>query len=213
MAEDFLGSLIGSPARARILRAFVFNQSEPLSLAQTGRRASVSPRVAEREVRALESLHVIRKSKNAPAPKKAWRLSKKKTKRAGGKKGETTWGLDPEFKFSRALSMFVHEVSPIRYDKITAALKRTGKMSIIIISGAFMGDPTRPADLLLAGEGMNDARVETAVRALESHFGREIRYAYFSTPEFRYRLTIQDRLVRETLDYPHLVLLDRAKLL
>src|SRR3989344_4479321 len=43
--------------------------------------------------------------------------------------------------------------------------------------------------------------------------GREIRYAVFSTPEFRYRLTIQDRLIRDTLDYPHLVLLDKTRLL
>src|SRR3989344_847814 len=39
------------------------------------------------------------------------------------------------------------------------------------------------------------------------------REAAFSTPEFRCRLTIQDKLIRDTLDFPHLVLWDRARLL
>lgn len=213
MAEDFLGSFIGNTARARILRAFIFSQSEPLTLAQAAKRSGVSPRVGEREIRALEALGIIRRSKSAPTPKAARRLSKKKAKHSSAKKTEAAWGLHPDFKYSRALSMFVHEVSPVRYNKIIETLKRAGKVSIVIISGSFMGDPSRPADLLVVGDGMNDARVEGAVRSLEPHFGREIRYASFSTPEFRYRLTIQDRLIRETLDYPHLVLLDRTKLL
>lgn len=212
MAEDFLGSLLGSPARARILRAFVFNQSEPLTLAQIVKRAGTSAKVVAREIRALEGIGIVRAAKSAPAPKRAWRVSKKKAKNSGAK-AELAWSLDSESKHFRALSMFVHEVSPVRYDKITQALKRAGKTSVVIISGSFMGDPSRPADLLVAGDGLNEARIETAVRALEPHYGREIRYASFSVPEFRYRLTIDDRLIRDTLDFPHLVLLDRAKIL
>jgi hypothetical protein len=76
-----------------------------------------------------------------------------------------------------------------------------------------MGDPSRPADLIIAVDSYNERRLDQAVRELEPRFGREIRYAAFSTPEFRYRLTVQDRLIRDTLDYPHLVLLDRTRLL
>ena len=66
---------------------------------------------------------------------------------------------------------------------------------------------------LLAADGLNEGRLERAIRTLEPEFGREIRYAAFSTTEFRYRLTVQDRLIRDTLDYPHLVLLDKTRLL
>ena len=76
-----------------------------------------------------------------------------------------------------------------------------------------MGDPSRPADLLLAADGYNESRIEQAVRKLEPQIGREIRYAVFSTPEFRYRLTVHDRLIRDTLDFPHLILLDKTRLL
>ena len=107
----------------------------------------------------------------------------------------------------------MHEATPARYDTITTALKRTGRLATIVLSGNFMGDPTRPADLLMAADGINKQRLEVALKGLEQTFGREIRYAAFTTPEFRYRLTVQDRLIRDTLDFPHLVLLDRTRLL
>ena len=123
------------------------------------------------------------------------------------------WVLNAEFPHLRALAQFVHEVSPMRHEKIVTALKRGGRIAAVILSGSFMGDPSRPADLIVAADVFNERRLDKAVRELEPIFGREIRYAAFSTPEFRYRLTVQDRLLRDTLDYPHLVLLDRTRLL
>lgn len=212
MAEDFLSGFIGNAPRARIIRTFVFAQSEPLTRAQIAKRTGVSPSAVEREIRALEKLDIVKKTRGLPAPKKAWKVRPLK-KKVKGTQADIVWVLNQNFKYFRALSMFVHEVSPVRYNRILDAVKRAGKTTVVIISGSFMGDPTRPADLLIAGDGLNESRLELAVRSLEPHFGREIRFATFSTPEFKYRLTVQDRLFRETLDYPHLVLLDKQKLL
>ena len=121
--------------------------------------------------------------------------------------------MNPEFEHTKALVRFVRDVSPVRYDEIVEALKRTGKLSAVVLSGSFMGDKSRPADILVAADSLNEARLETAVRLLEPMFGREIRYAVFSTPEFRYRLTVQDKMLRDTFDFPHLVLLDRSGML
>jgi hypothetical protein len=101
----------------------------------------------------------------------------------------------------------------MHYDEIVEALKRTGKLSAVVLSGSFMGDESRPADMLVAADTLNEEKLESAVRGLEPVFGREIRYAVFSTPEFRYRLTVQDKLLRDTFDFPHLVLLDRSGML
>jgi hypothetical protein len=101
----------------------------------------------------------------------------------------------------------------VRHEKIVSALRRGGRLAAVILSGCFLGDPSRPADLIVAADAFNERRLDKAVRDLEPMFGREIRYAAFSTPEFRYRLTIQDRLIRDTLDYPHLVLLDKTRML
>lgn len=210
MAGDFLGSFIGNPARAKVARVFIFSESEPLTAAQAARRASVSPRRAEREIRALEVLGILKRGKGRPSLKNTRKTSKK---RGAKQKPESAWILNIEFKYVPPLSKFVHEVSPVRYGSILDALKSSGKLVAVIVSGSFMGDPSRPADLIVAADGLNEKRLEQAIRALEPKFGREIRYAAFSTPEFRYRLTIHDRLLRDTLDYPHVVLLDRARLL
>lgn len=208
MKKDFLALFIDSHGLARVLRAFVFDHSNVFTLSQIARRAGVTLPTAELEVKELTRLGIIKGrsiSLTPPSPKGRGSSSARKT--------EKIWFLDPTFKHARALSAFVHEVSPPEYDIVLDALKSSGKLSVVILSGTFLGDASRPVDLLVAGDGMSDTRVEHAVKKLEPVFGREIRYATFSTSEFRYRLTIQDRLMRDTLDFPHTVLLDRSSLL
>ncbi len=209
MSEDFLGTLMGNPARARLLRIFIFDQASAFSLGQAAKRAGTSQRIATREIRALEKLGIIRKGRSVPAPKSAWKVTKKKKV----KKTEPTWTANPTAKNFNAISKLVHEVSPVRYTNVLEALRKAGKITEVVLSGQFVGDPTRPADLLVAGDSFSEKRLEKAVKSLEPVFGWEIRYAAFTTPEFRYRLTVQDRLIRDTLDYPHLVLTDKQQLL
>ncbi len=207
MADDFLAVFMSSQARARVLRMFVLNQGEAFTLTHVAKRAGVSTGVARTEIRFLERAGIIKNGKVVLMLKGADRQV------TADKQEEETWAFDPQCAYATALSRFVHETSPKEYSKLVERLKRSGKLAVIVLSGAFMGDVSRPADLLLVADGINEGRLERAVRDLEPHYGREIRYAVFTTPEFRYRLTIQDRLLRDTFDYPHLVLLDRARLL
>jgi NDP-sugar pyrophosphorylase family protein len=201
--NDFLSELI-EPNRARVLRTIIFNENEQFTPLLASKRSGTTPAAAEVALRALEKMGV---TKSARLPKSIV---------SGGKKkqiSETIWFLNPEFKHLRALSAFVREISPVRYDQIIDSLRRSGKLSTVVLSGSFMGDMSRPADLLIAVDSLNERKLENAVKELEPVFGRELRYASFSTPEFRYRLTVQDRLLRDTLDFPHVVLLDRSHLL
>lgn len=206
--NDFLEQFIGNPARAKVLRAFVFSDARALSLSDAAKRSGLTLRAAEKEIQFFEKLGIVKPEglsimlKNAP----------NRTIKAGKQK-IAAWILDTAFPYSRAVSSFVHEVSPARHEEIMGALKRGGKLATVVLSGSFMGDPSRPTDLLVALDGVNEGRLDKAIRDLEPLFGREIRYTAFSTPEFRYRLTVQDRLIRDTLDFPHLVLLDRSRLL
>ena len=207
-ADDFLSKFIGNPIRAKILRVFVFGQNQSFTIAQTARRAGISPRNAKREIRFLEELHILKRSKLTITLANASKRSV-----AAGNQKEKSWTMNMEFRHALPLSKFVHEISPVHYSTVVTSLKRGGKIAAVILSGAFVGDATRPADLVVAADAINEGRLDAAVRALEREFGREIRYAVFTTPEFRYRMTIQDRLIRDTLDYPHLVLLDKTRLL
>ncbi len=190
------------------MRVFVFNPSEVVTLATSAKRAGISGKAAARELKALEKLGLVKRGRSFSVT-----LANGTKRMVQGKQREDLWMLNADFKHLRGVSGFIHETSPIKFDNIVGALRPGGKISAVILSGSFVGDPTRPADLIVAADPLHERKLESAIRQLEPQFGREIRFAAFSTPEFRYRLTIQDRLIRDTLDFPHLVLLDRTRLL
>ncbi|HEY4478543.1 MAG TPA: hypothetical protein VI775_01740, partial [Candidatus Paceibacterota bacterium] len=64
-------------------------------------------------------------------------------------------------------------------------------------------------DLLIVGDDLNIHRLETVMQSIESEVGKEISYSVFDTEDFEYRLGIHDRLIRDILDSPHTVLIDR----
>lgn len=207
MAGDFLTQFLGNIPRARLVRAFIFSPAEAFTLQRAAKRAGVSTTLAGKEIAALQKLGVLKEGKVVIT------LSNGTKRKIQGKQKERTWILNQHFKHARALSSFIHEVSPVQHKNIVDALKRSGRLSVVVLSGVFMGDPTRPADIIVVADTLNEGRLEQVIRALEPQFGREIRYASFSTPEFAYRLTIQDRFMRDTLEYPHHILLDRTHLL
>lgn len=204
---DFLSQFLGNISRAQMLRAFIFSPAEAFTLARAAKRAGVSMTLAEKEIKALQKLGAVKEGKVVIT------LASNPKRTVKGKQRERTWILNQNFKHARALSSFVHEVSPVQYKSMLELLRRSGRLSIVILSGVFMGDPTRPADLVVVGDSLSEARLEEIIKRLEPQFGREIRYATFSSPEFEYRMTIQDRLIRDTIEYPHFVLLDRFGLL
>ncbi len=207
MVEDFLGKFVGGQNRAQLLRIFVFNQRESFTLAQASKRSGLSEKATKEEIKSLEQLDIIKEGKFTIT------LGNGTGRSVQGKQKEHTWIFNTQCKYAAAISKFVYEVSPMRYDNVVAALRRSGRPTAVILSGNFVGDPTRPADLIVALDVFNERRLEQAVKGLEPVYGLEIRYAAFSTPEFRYRLTVEDRLMRDTLDFPHLVLLDKTRLL
>lgn len=197
--NDFLTQLL-EPSRARILRLFVLFDKESFTLSEVARRSKVTPRAATNEIEVLTKMGIVR-AENGEG----------KTLRQ--KKKAARYSFDGRSKYSNALSTFVHEVSPEQFHEVEKALRGTGRLTAIVLSGIFTGDLNRPADLIIVGDYVNDKRLEKAVRSFEPKYGREIRYAVFSTPEFRYRLTIHDKLVRDTLDYPHRLLLNKNNLI
>src|SRR5688572_27988109 len=102
MAEDFLGKLLGNPARAKVLRAFSLSPSEVFTLRLVARRSGVSNKVAQKEIRALLDLGVLAKGKLTITLKSGRKI-------AASKQKDPTWQLSPDFKHSSAIARFVHE--------------------------------------------------------------------------------------------------------
>ena len=84
-----------------------------------------------------------------------------------------------------------------------------GQIRLVILSGLFVDEYDGRVDWLIVVDKLNDARLKTVIRALEAEIGKELKYVALTSEEFKYRLGIYDKLVRDVIDYPHTVALDR----
>jgi hypothetical protein len=83
---------------------------------------------------------------------------------------------------------------------------------MIILSGIFTGEWDEGLDILIIGDKVKERPLRERVRSLEAEIGKEIRYALLSSEDFYYRLNMNDKLVRDVIDYPHSVVLDRLNI-
>lgn len=188
---DSLGKIFGSPARLKALRLFIFNQDQTFTIAELATRAKVSRAVARREIADLAAAGFLRK-KGAGNPAR--------------------YQTNPRFEHLEPLSQFIRETTSVRPQEILGILKRSGSLRLVALSGHFTGLTESQVDLLVVGDSLEERVLSSAVRTLEAELGREIRYATFSTADFRYRLGVYDRLLRDVFDYPHRLLIDKIGL-
>jgi len=94
-------------------------------------------------------------------------------------------------------------------DTILKRLQGVGSLKLLILSGIFMGEWDTALDLFIVGDRISDRKLRERVRRLESELGKELRYALLTPQDFFYRLNMNDHLLRDTLDYPHRIMLDK----
>lgn len=85
-------------------------------------------------------------------------------------------------------------------------------MKLILTAGVFQHDPESRVDILVVGDNIKQGMLVSAISALEAELGKELRYAAFETADFKYRLGVYDKLVRDILDYPHQKILNKLGL-
>lgn len=183
-----LAKLFGSPARLKTIRLFVFNKGSALTLAEVAQKTKLSNGSARRELSDLIASDLVRK-KGMGAP--------------------VRYQTNPNFEHLDALDLFIRDTTNVRPKNMIASLRRAGTLRLVALSGFFTGVLEAQIDLLVVGDRLEEKVLATVVRSLEAELGREIRYASFTTEDFRYRLGVYDRLLRDVFDYPHRLLVDK----
>lgn len=189
---DFLNTFLGSSGRVKMLRLFLFNETELFTIDEIAKRAQVSKETARTEIRFLKRLALVRSE-------------------SGIRKGKKVTGfvLDTKNTHVSILQIFVRDISATDQVNIVSKLKVAGRIKLIVGTGTFVDDDAGRVDLLVVGDTLDERKLQTALRGIEADLGKEIRYASFLTDEFQYRLTIYDKLIRDIFDYPHRVFLDK----
>jgi DNA-binding transcriptional ArsR family regulator len=186
-----LAKLFGSPARLKALRLFVFNRQTAFPLAEIAQRTKLSKETVRRELVTLLAADLIRKK---------------------GEGANMRYQTNPNFEHLEALETFIRNTTNMRPDRMVEFLRRAGSLRLVALSGLFMNVSESRVDLLVVGDRLSERTLTNAVRSLEAEIGREIRYASFSTEDFRYRFGVYDRLLRDVFDYPHRLLIDKIGL-
>jgi hypothetical protein len=138
-------------------------------------------------------------------PKKSGKDGELEKKRVNG------YGLDSTFPYLAALRALVTEISLGKED-VSARFKNCGQMKLIIVAGILIDEENSRVDVLLVGDKLKKPIIEGVLRRLEAELGKELTYGILETPEFEYRFGIYDKFIRDVLDYPHLVVLNKLNL-
>lgn len=186
-----LAKLFGSNARLKILRLFIFNKDTAFGVPEVAERTKLSKEVVRRELTDLFAAGLLRK-KGIQAP--------------------VRYQTNPNFAHLNAVDTFIRETTNVRPQNILKEFKRAGTLRLVVLSGLFTGVIETQIDLLVVGDSLEERVLANSVRTLEAELGREIRYASFATGDFRYRLGVYDRLLRDVFDYPHRLLIDKIGL-
>jgi hypothetical protein len=183
---DILSKLFGSNARVKLLRLFLFNPKEALSVSVAAQRARVTLSEAREELAMFVTIKLVQRGRGQVA----------------------RYSINPEFPHLGALQNLLLTAS-MRADDIYNRMRHVGNIKLIVVAGVFVGEWEGRIDLLIVADRVRDDKLQRVIKVLESEIGRDIRYALLSGQEFFYRLNMNDHLVRDVLDYPHRIVYDR----
>jgi hypothetical protein len=203
---DILGKLFGSSARVRLMRLFLMNTEDVFDIAEMRTRSKISGTTLRKEAKLLLDVGLI----------KSRVVVKMRPKRSGKsseleKRKVTGYGLDVRFPYLAALRALVTEIALGKED-VSARFRNCGQMKLIIVAGIFLDEADSRVDILLVGDKLKKPLIEGVLRRLEAELGKELTYGVLETPEFEYRFGIYDEFIRDIIDYPHLVVLNKLNL-
>ncbi|MEK7100754.1 MAG: hypothetical protein AAB921_01500 [Patescibacteria group bacterium] len=182
---EILGKLFDGVNRVKIMRLFLLNPQGSFGTAEIARRSKVGAGTLRRELNLLRDAHFIAK----------------------GKKGE--WAVDHTFPFRDALSGLLLGGQSFSHEELSRRFKNAGRLKLLIVSGVFIQDDASRADILIVADNPKRKALERVIRGLEAEMGKELKYSILDTEEFKYRVGMYDKFIRDILDYKHDRIIDK----
>lgn len=201
---DVLSILFGSESRVRIMRLFLFNPEVIFDFDMTCEKSKVDIKTVKKEFSILEKSSLI----------KSKAFSKIVQKKVRGKVVDIkvkTHGfyLNQDFPHLLSLKQLLMSTKTFGGGEIVKRLSKVGNLKLVLVSGVFLQDKDSRVDILVVGNNINKSSLSKVIKTIEAELGKELVYAFFETPDFEYRLGMYDKLVRDIMDYPHQVLLNK----
>ena len=139
--------------------------------------------------------------------------------KASKKENHIIYRTNTSFPLINEITEMMLSVVPRSTDKILEKLNSLSKLKTVLLSGfftspigknktEFSSSSASSIDLLLVFEKV-PANVENIISDLEFNIGKELSYCALDQNDFKYRHSIGDKLIRDVLDFEHIIALDR----
>jgi hypothetical protein len=126
--------------------------------------------------------------------------------------------ITKDFPLIPEITQLILTAIPRSSEKVLSELHPLTRLKTVLLSGFFtskLGVSTQtfsttqsPVDMLLVFEKI-PVNVTDIVSELEHKLGRDLRYAALDETDFKYRHSIGDKLIRDVLDFDHIVAMDK----
>lgn len=201
---DILGTLLGSAVRVKILRLFLLNPLDVVSVEAIAQKSKVKLAEARKEAALLKKIGFLTEKsfvKEVP-PKRG-------SKRTPTKKRVIGFQLKQGFPLLVPLKNLVLRGSPLHRDEVARRFRAAGKVKLLILAGIFLDEADSRVDVLIVGDNLKKRAIETALRSIEAEVGKELSYSALETADFLYRVSMYDKFVRDVLDFRHERVIDK----
>ena len=203
---EILEKLFGGTGRVKIMRLFLYNPEKACTKEEISMRAKVSPREVAKEMLHLEKVGlVIKKSYIEEIAFVDKRTGKKKV----SKQKAVGWVLNKSFEYLIPLQNLLINLNTLRHEDVAKKISSVGKIKLLVLAGIFIQDPSSRLDVLVVGDRLKRNAIEATMRNIEAELGKELRYAVFETEDFKYRMGVYDKLIRDVFDYSHTRVIDK----
>ncbi len=195
---DILGKLFSSVPLVKVMRLFLMNPETGFETKEVAARAQIKESSARTELNLLKSAGMLKKKNFV---KEVEVKNKKGTSFV--KRRVEGWTLDPEFKYIDPLQSLLIGSDRIDRNDLIKRLKPAGRIKLLVIAGVFIRDPESRADMLIVGDNLKMKTLGNIVKTMESEIGKELKYAVFTSEEFKYRANMYDKLVCDIFEFDH----------
>jgi len=197
MSVGVLEKLFSSGTLVKVMRLFLFNESTPHDIDDVVNRTKSRRQDVKYEISLLEDIGFLKKRifyKDVQTKNKKRKPKKKKVR---------GWILNPSFAYLPQLRALLVNKQLLDKKVMKAKLQKVGNVKLILAAGVFVQDADARLDLLVVADKVRPAGLHAVVKGLEALIGAELRYALFGGDDFRYRMSVRDRLLRDVFDRPY----------
>ncbi|MEK9194824.1 MAG: hypothetical protein AAB975_00460 [Patescibacteria group bacterium] len=212
--DTILQTLFESLAKIRLLRLFLQNPERDFTLQDIEQLTQIKRGSFLRDLHKLIKAGLVKEKPGIVREEKKENTHTKKKQKHRGQKPKKIlfYSVNAEFPVFSELYDLIIKSSTASRKKLLEHIKRLGKIRLAILSGIFLNDETSRLDLMIVGDDIKKRSLEKFLATTESELGKTLRYAVMDTDEFRYRMNMYDRFLRDLLERYHEKLINKLNI-